>query len=126
MKYSFEIYARAFERAIAEAPAGKEESFVKNLVALANRNGDGPALKKISAEVLKRLTAKGKIRAVKIVSARPLKEESRRKLKLAVGQADAWEEEIDPRLVGGIKIIVNGEKVLDNSFRSSLDNLFGK
>jgi F0F1-type ATP synthase delta subunit len=45
-------------------------------------------------------------------------------VKHLVGPHDVVEEEIDPSLVAGMKVVVNDERVFDGSLKAKLDKLF--
>ncbi len=90
-----------------------------NFLRLLEKNGDMKKLKHITALVEKMLLAKSGNQKIMLETARALHK------KFKVGKrGDVVEEKINPDLIAGIKIIVNGEKQLDFSLQKKLNEIF--
>ena len=86
---------------------------------LLEKNGDIKYYRLILAAAEKRLLEKTGNKKIVLEIARP----SQKKVKVGK-KGDVIEERINPGLIAGIKIIVNGEKQLDFSLKNKLDKIF--
>ena|SRR3989338_4160414 len=111
------IYAQVLVLALADKKTGIFERFFKVL----ERNGDTKKIKQIAAEVEKILLEKSGNKDVVIETARRVPKNS---LKHFIKKGDIVREKINPELIAGVKIIVNGEKQLDFSLQKKLDEIF--
>lgn len=123
MKYSVRDYAKAFDAALANPKVNKGDA-AKHFVALVKKNHDEARLKKILDETARLVRKRGGPREVVIVSARPLTKQQEKSIAALVPAGDTVTYEIDPTLVAGVKIIVNGEAQFDGSMKAKLDTLF--
>ncbi len=105
MKYKAKEYARAIVQA--------KKFNLQNFLRLLEKNGDVKKLKEIVV-----LIGKMKYRNVVIETARNVKTNWR------FGKNDRVEEKINPELVAGARITINGEKQLDFSLKNKLDKVF--
>lgn len=105
MKYKAKDYARAI--------VGAKKFDVEVFLKLLERNGDQKKLKEIVAWV-----EKIKYKKVIIETAR------KAGVKWHFGKNSIVEEKINPELIAGVRIMVNGEKQLDFSLRNKLEQIF--
>jgi len=124
MKYSPHIYAHALAQAIIAAKGADHDGIAKNFLALVRKNGDETSLRKIVAEAERLIHKESGARKVTIISARPVKHSAEAMLKSILKPGDAIEEKIDPRLIAGIKILINDESEFDGSLKGKLDAIF--
>src|SRR3989344_2675025 len=112
MKYPAEIYAKAFLGALQSSGREEERSVIKNFSSLLKKNGDLQNHEKISLEIEK-LMAKKAGAAVK-------------KLAGLFSEKDVVKINILPELLAGARILINGEREFDFSFKRRLKDLFAK
>lgn len=124
MKYSTHTYAKALAEVITEAKGAEAEQFAQNFIALIKKNGDEAHARKILEEAARMLRGKRGIRKVTFETARPLGAKQKQILASFAKPGDVIEEEIDPALIAGVRIIVDDEKQFDESLRGKLDKLF--
>lgn len=111
MKYSAKQYARAI--------IGAKKFNAANFFRALEKNGDTKKLKEITVLVEKMLLAKTGNKKITLETARPLQKEIR------VGKkGDVVEEKINPDLIAGMKIMVDGERQLDFSLLKKLNEIF--
>ncbi len=122
MKYPVKIYSKSLAQALVGKKDKEQEKILSNFVFLVKKNRDGSKLKKI-LEGAQNLYLK-KIGKDKIVFefARP-KDNYLKILKSIVKEGDVAEEKINPELIAGVKIIVNGEKQFDYSLANKIKNI---
>lgn len=98
----------------------------KNLVCIIGENRRFDVLPEIYQEFVRLRDDFLKVKAVEVVTARPLKAADRKavteKLEKKYGSKISLTETVDPSLIGGI-IIRIGDEVIDGSIRTSLNSL---
>lgn len=125
MKYPARIYAKALAEIITDPRVVDDALVVKNFLALVERNGDSPHLRKILEEAARFARGKGGIRKVILETARPLDNAHRKALGSFMKAGDVVEETLNPELVAGVRIIVDDERQFDGSLKGRMDKLFG-
>lgn len=124
MKYAPKYYAEAFA-ALAWKPMdqAKETELVKNFLALITRNGDMNQIGKILNETEAALRARTGRRKVTIETARSV-DGLYKELVHFVKKDDIVEEKVDPKLVAGLRVVVNDTLQFDGTLKRKLDALF--
>jgi F0F1-type ATP synthase delta subunit len=125
MKYPVLSYARALASAVTEAGLADQKKIVQNFSDLLRRNGDEAAGGKIVEEAARIVRTKEGLREVVFESARPLTPSQRGSLRGLVKSGDMTLERVNPELVAGVRISVDGEREFDGSLRGKLNKLFG-
>jgi|SRR3989344_2211075 len=123
MKYGVHIYARAFAEAIAKQPE-KYDEYLKRLIVILRRNSDAGVAKKIFSKARELLIRKSGGRRVVLESARPLSEGDLAKLRAEFSPRDLIETSVNPEILGGVKIMIDGEQVIDATLDRKLKKLF--
>lgn len=116
------MYAQALAAAAAEA--GDHAVIAKNFLALVRRNGDERYLPRIVKESERLMREHRGIREITVVSARELKAPPRALLKNFAKPEDEVHGEIQPELIAGIKIMVDGQLQFDGSMKGKIDRMF--
>jgi F0F1-type ATP synthase delta subunit len=125
MKYPPSIYAKAFAEAAAEHRGAVEgANLVKNFLAVIEKNGDVAHLRTIVAQTGKAFRERTGTRNISIETAREGKKSPQELLKHFLKTSDSIEEKINPELIAGIKITVNGTEEFDGSLARKLNTLF--
>jgi F0F1-type ATP synthase delta subunit len=124
MKYPARIYAQALAEAMAMAHGKTADEIRKNFMELLRRSGDEAHLAKILEEAERFLREKDGTKKFSVQVARLQKIPARELIKHLIGPNDRVEEETDPSLISGMKVVVNDEMVFDGSLRAKLDKLF--
>lgn len=124
MKYSREIYAKALIEAVEETPQGKKDEVIKRFLEILKKNGDLKRVDKIISLVSKYLTKKSGNRHIEIEIARELPAGLIKEISKNFGKKDQIEISINPQLVAGTRITIDGERELDNSLARKLHKLF--
>ena len=123
MKIKPKIYARVLvDVMMSKKNAGNEKKIVDNFLKLLKKNVDVKNATEIIrlAEVF--ILQKTGNKKITLETARDI---GRKNIfKEIVRRHDIVEEKIDPELIAGIRITVNGEKQLDFSLKNKLDKIF--
>ena len=124
MKYSPEIYAKAVTEALEETPAGKKDETIQRFLLILEKNGDLKRVDKIINSISKHLTKKAGGKHIEIEIARELPEKLTKEISKNFSKHDRIEISINPTLVAGSRITIDGERELDNSLARKLHKLF--
>lgn len=124
MRYSPETYAEALIGAVDKIPGSAQNTTLKRFLEVVKKNGDWSGLKKILAATRTMLVKKAGGRVINLEFARGVSEETISKFSKAFSQKDHIEIAVNPRLVAGMRITIDGEKELDNSLQRKLTKLF--
>lgn len=130
MRYSINNYVEAFTEVMAgasslPAQAGdKKDKLTASFLKLLQKTGDIKHAKKILEAVHKKIINKKGGKWVNIETARKISESQNKSLKHKFSEKDHVEFKINPELVAGVRITVNGEEELNNSLQNKLNKLF--
>lgn len=126
MKYSSEAYSRALTTLLRE---NKDDSsminkIVSNFVRLLHKNGDIKKARNILGRIEKTLIKEAGGKLVDLVVPREIPDALFSKIKKTFGAKDQIRVILDPKIVAGAKIIINEEKIVDNSLSGALKRMF--
>ncbi len=124
MKFSPDAYATAFLD-VAKKHKGKDNELTKRFLDVIKKNGDAALVPKIMRTTEQIAIKRNGGRMVMVESARPLTETQTKELKRHFTANDKIEMKINADLIAGVKIVIDGEWVIDASLRRKLKNLFG-
>ena len=126
MKYSPKNYAVALNQALEGKPETKKGAILKNFLAVLKKNGDQRLARKI-LEIFKGLVVRQKGgHHVLVELARENPDSSTQSILKKFGEKDWVETSINPSLVAGIRVTLDGEQELDNSLAKKLHKLFNR
>jgi len=119
MKYSINNHVQAFTEALEKV---SPEQAVERLVKLLKKTGDIKHSKKIIEAIHKKLVNKRGGKWMEIETAR--ESASTKELTSKFSNKDHVKFKINPELVAGVRITVNGEEELDNTLANKLKKMF--
>jgi F0F1-type ATP synthase delta subunit len=125
MRYSTQNYAKALASAILRAQPEDGERIIRNFTGLLRRSGDEIHATKIIKETSRILLLQGGGREIVFESARPLAALSGKALREFATDKDVTVSLVDPSLIAGVRITVDGEREFDGSLKGKLDKMFG-
>ncbi|MDP2909784.1 MAG: F0F1 ATP synthase subunit delta [bacterium] len=121
MKYPIKIYARSLAELLVGRDKKQQEAILNNFIILVKKNRDGSKLKKIlDLAQLAYLKKTGRSRVV-FECARTGSD--LKTLKSILKEGDIAEERMNPNLIAGVKVIIDGEKQFDCSLANKLKNI---
>ncbi|MBI2054261.1 MAG: F0F1 ATP synthase subunit delta [Candidatus Staskawiczbacteria bacterium] len=124
MNYTPKIYAKAFFEAAFSLKNGVDtDKLVKNLLIQVKLNRDQRKLKDILFAFEKMEIKKKGGRKLTIETARPLSSRNEKMVESLAKDNDIIERKINSRLVAGIKININDELLLDESFAAKIKKI---
>lgn len=126
MKYTSKQYAATLISALTgKSEEGKKEILKKFLVVL-QRNGDLGKRNQILEEVRREYFKQNDLSKVEVEVAGEVKEELKQEIEEALGKAISFYSKTNPNILGGIKILIDDETLIDASVKTQLDKLFTK
>lgn len=124
MRYSPLIYAKALREVLSQTDTDRHSEIVKKFVSVMSKNGDLAQGGKVLARLEEIFVMESGGKPVKIEIARELPADELEKLKKQFGNNDRIEVLINPALIAGVRITMNGERELDHSMASRLRKIF--
>jgi F0F1-type ATP synthase delta subunit len=125
MKYLIQDYAKALAAVVVEARSSDGAMIQRNFRSLLQKNSDEARGGKILEATARLLRAKQGGREVILESARKLSASHRQELEKFLRPDDQAVERVNPSLVAGVRITVDGEYEFDGSLRGKMDKIFG-
>ncbi|MDP3710584.1 MAG: F0F1 ATP synthase subunit delta [bacterium] len=123
MKYTNEQYAEALFRAANEKAAAKQKEILRNFLLLLSRKGDFYRLPLVVQKFEKKYRAYNGINKVRVECPDGITSVVKKQIEKILGKKIVWEEKINPALLGGIKIIVNDDILVDATAKRQLDKI---
>ena len=121
-RYSAKQYANALFDSLSEK-AIKPDVLVKRFAEIVVKNYDRSLLPKIVMQFKKLERTHGGAHEVLVTSARPLEKTVLKEVQAKVGANSRIIEIIDPSVLGGMKVLVNDELVIDGTFKTRIARL---
>lgn len=124
MRYATGQYAAALSKALTDAPAAQRPAMIRRFLALLRKNRDTRRLSAIMRRVEKQSLADQGLHKVAVTSASPPTPELKKDIAAALQKKPLWEEIVDPAMLGGVRILIDDELLIDASARRRLDQMF--
>jgi F0F1-type ATP synthase delta subunit len=128
-RYTPKQYASALFESLQEKglPAGRQgakaDVVVKGFVKMLVGNYDRALLPKILMQFKKLERTKAGRHEVVLTSARPLEKSVIADVKKKVGENSGITEVVDPQVLGGVRILINDEIIIDGTMKSRINKM---
>ncbi len=126
MKYTTKQYANSLLSALEGKSAKAQGEAIGKFLKILARNGDAQKRNQIMAEVKRVHLKKNKIHEVRVEMAANPPATLKKDLESALGKNIIFEDVLNPKLLGGIKILIDDETLIDASVRTQLDRMFAR
>jgi len=123
MKYRPEIYAKALAKALAEQPAS-QTNILKRFVRLLSRSGDLGQSQQVLSSIEKTFTTASGGRMVEVDFAHEPTVKTKQRVSNLLTAKDHVDYRINPNLIAGLRVTIDGCRELDNSFSRKLRQIF--
>lgn len=123
MKFTAKQYATALYESLTEAKPSAQDAVIKSFAAILAKNYDKSLLSRIIAQFKKLERTRGGSHEVVVTSARPLEKSVIKDIAARVGTKSPIKEVIDPTVLGGMKVLINDETVIDGTYRTRIARL---
>ena len=124
MKHTIRQYAEAFLSALHEKKEKERARVIKGLLETLRRNGDKSKLALILNETEKQYYKNQNVHKIKLSSVFPVHDSIKKEILKSMGNGVVTDEVIDSSLLGGIKILVDDEILIDATIKRQLERLF--
>lgn len=124
MKYTARQYGEALFVSLKEKSGAERKAILKKFLSILRRNRDMHSLGLILKEAEERLLKEENIRKVDVESAAPLSENIRKEIENIMRKNILLKERVNPDLLAGIKMLMDGEILIDATAKRRLDKLF--
>jgi F0F1-type ATP synthase delta subunit len=122
-RYSPKQYATALYESLAEAKGSNHDAVIRAFAGIVAANYDRALLPKIVMQLKKLERTRAGRHDVVVTSARPLTKAILEEVKGKVGSNSSVTEVIDPSVLGGLKVLINDEVVIDGTFKARIARL---
>lgn len=123
MKYTANQYASALFEALNESPKERKE-ILGRFYGVLSRDRKTNLADQILRKVELIFRQKNKVDRVVVESVAGISEKTKSQIKAILGGDAIIQEKNNPSLVGGVKIFVNDEILIDATLKKQIDNLF--
>ena len=126
MKYTNKQYASSLISALHGKAVKEQGQAIKRFLGILAKNGDAQKRNQILSEVKREYFKKNDIHKVDVQSAVKLSDSLKKDLEEALGKKIILDENIKPELIGGIKILIDDETLIDATIKTQLDKMFNR
>ncbi len=126
MRYSVKQYAATLVSALQGKSDKDEKKVIANFFDLLRRNGDFVKRREIFKEIERVVRKSDGVRKVVLETASPVSPETKREVEKNLGAKAVFEESINPDVIGGIKLLIDDEYLIDATVKHQLDKMFKK
>lgn len=123
MKYTTRQYVEALLDALEDKSGRGRSEVIRRFLFVVRKNKDWAKLGRILQEAERQSLRKQGMRKVEVESAAPLSREFRKEIEKILGKKLVLEEKVRPELLAGMKILIDGEVLIDGSGKRILDML---
>ncbi len=124
MRFRVPDYARAFREALASAPAAMHGELLRRFLAVVRKHGGRSRIREIARAIEALEVREGGGRWIELEFARPMGDRTLERFRTRLSERDHLDVRINPGLVAGVRITVDGEIEFDHSLKRKLDKLF--
>ena len=127
MRHSIKTYSSLFAQALSKAPTAKEKKLViDNFIQLLKNHHSIGSSREIIRSIRHILKRKFGIRTASITTARPLHANITTTLTSILPPDSHLEFKTDPACIGGIRILLDDELLIDSTLEQKVNSLFGR
>ncbi len=123
MRYAIKKYAEALYEATKDAKKSEAEKVTDSFIVLLNRYNDRSLLPRIIEHYERLRTKKEGVVKVEVTMAKKVPAKVRLEIEKKVGKAEIVEK-VEPEALGGVKLIINDEYLVDGTFQSRVEKLY--
>ena len=124
MRFRVPDYARAFREALSAAPAAMRGELPRRFLGVVRKHGGRSRIQEIVRAIETRAVRDRGGRWIELEFARPMGDRTLGRFRTRMSGRDHLDVRINPGLVAGVRITVDGEIEFDYSLKRKLDKLF--
>lgn len=119
-RFTSKQYATALYESLSEAKPSQQEMVLKSFAQILVKNYDRSLFSKIAMQLKKLERANDASHDVVVTSARALDRSVLKQIGEKVGKNSRIQEVIDPWVLGGMKVLINDELVIDGTLKTRI------
>ena len=119
-RFTSKQYATALYQSLAEAKPSEQDMVIKSFAAILAKNYDRSLFSKIVMQFKKLERANAGSHEVVVTSARQIDRSVLKQIGEKVGKNSRIKEVIDPWVLGGMKVLINDELVIDGTLKTRI------
>lgn len=123
MKYTVKQYAETLYSALKDCSTKEQKEIIARFLLTVRKNGDSPRLELIVRAFEKIYLKDNGLSMVDIEMAGAVPESMKKEIKSILGEGVVLFEKETPELLGGVRIMVNGELLIDASVKRQIDRM---
>lgn len=124
MRHSPKQHASALLLAMADKSPEERKKILRQFLSLLSRRGDSPRLGLILREVERQYLREAGLKKVVLEAPNAVPAKVKKEVEGILGKNLLIQEKINPRILAGIKVLVNDELLIDASAETQLRKLF--
>lgn len=124
-RFTAKQYATALFESVQEAKPSEQEMVIKSFAAVLAKHYDRSLFAKIAMQLKKLERSHAGAHEVVVTSARPLDKSVIAQIAEKVGKNSRIKEVIDPWVLGGMKVLINDELVIDGTLKTRIARMVG-
>ncbi len=125
MRYTVRQYTAALYGALKDGSEAEKRLRFRRFLMLLRKNRDLARLERILKEFEKQWLRESGLRKVEIESAAPASGKLKEEIKKILGEKILFSEKVNAGILAGVKILVDGELMIDASAKRQLDQILG-
>lgn len=126
MRYTIKQYAYVLLSVYSDKAGEEKREVIKRFLGVLRKNRDGPKLSLILQEAEKIHFKESGLRKIDLESASGASETAKKEISEILDGNLFFREKINPELLAGIRILIDGETLIDASAKKQMDRLFVK
>ena len=126
MRYRVAQYAEALHAVLKNKPVSEQKKIMRRFIAMLARHRMIGKIGLVVAAYEKKVLHEAGARKVRIETPDPISEQLKKEIGTILGKKVYFEEITNPKLVAGIKILVDNELLIDASAKRQLERIFTK
>lgn len=124
MKYTNRQYASALLASLEEKPEERKREMIKHFLKILARKRDFRRINMILKNIEKQHLKKIGLQKVHLESPFQISPELKREINKIIGPNILFSETINPKILAGVKFLIDDEVLIDASAKRQLDRLF--
>lgn len=124
MRYSSELYAKSLFEILEMSKPSEHAGVISKFLKIVDKNGDSSRLRTIVASFEKMVIRSGGGKIVELSTAREIDKDLKDQLLKMFDRKDMIRVNIDPKLVAGVRVLLDEEMELDYSLARKFRKLF--
>lgn len=125
MRYTVKQYAEGLLRALQGKTEKQQGEVIKRFMALLQKNGAFQKRKEILKEAERQYLKQEKVKKVSVELASETPSGLQKEIEGALGTKIIFESSVNKNILGGIKILIDDETLIDASARTQIAKLLG-